>query len=115
MPWIVGIDEAGYGPNLGPLVMTAAAVRIPTALGRANLWKVLEPVVRKQDGADDDRLVIDDSKLVYSPTKTIAALERSVLSTLQAWRHCLEQELSQLLDGLAPNCVSALAEEVWYE
>jgi len=20
-PWVVGIDEAGYGPNLGPFVM----------------------------------------------------------------------------------------------
>ena len=21
--WVIGIDEAGYGPNLGPLVMSA--------------------------------------------------------------------------------------------
>ena len=31
MPWIVGIDEAGYGPNLGPFVMTAVASRVKGA------------------------------------------------------------------------------------
>ena len=31
MPWIVGLDEAGYGPNLGPFVMSLVAFRVPDA------------------------------------------------------------------------------------
>ena len=29
MPWHIGIDEAGYGPNMGPLLQTAVGVRFP--------------------------------------------------------------------------------------
>ena len=36
MPWIIGIDEAGYGPPLGPLVMTAVACRVPDGAADAD-------------------------------------------------------------------------------
>ena len=38
MPWIVGVDEAGYGPNLGPFVMTSVACRVDDALADSCLW-----------------------------------------------------------------------------
>ena len=44
MPWVVGIDEAGYGPNLGPLVQAVA--------GRA---EELRPVARRNRRGDDLR------------------------------------------------------------
>ena len=40
MAWIIGIDEAGYGPNLGPFVMTATACRVPDNLGHFDLWRL---------------------------------------------------------------------------
>ena len=45
MPWLIGIDEAGYGPNLGPFVMSATLFQVPDGQGH-NLWKPLRPAVR---------------------------------------------------------------------
>ncbi len=68
MAWIVGIDEAGYGPNLGPFVMSAVAFRIPGADANADLWSILSAAVRRPgNGGADRRIVVGDSKLVYSP------------------------------------------------
>src|SRR5438067_3282967 len=81
MSWIIGIDEAGYGPNLGPLVMTAVACRVPDDLGCPNLWQLLGRVVRQAaDDAEegDGRVLVDDSKLLYSTTRGLAELERGV-------------------------------------
>ena len=44
MAWIVGIDEAGYGPNLGPLVMTVVACQVQADAGDACLWRLLRSV-----------------------------------------------------------------------
>src|SRR5262245_778085 len=82
MPWIIGIDEAGYGPNLGPFVMTAVACRVPPRLVGADLWDILRNAVRRAGEADDGRILIADSKLVYTPVRGLHGLETGVLATL---------------------------------
>ncbi|MBA4062375.1 MAG: hypothetical protein C0501_01465 [Isosphaera sp.] len=76
MPWVVGIDEAGYGPNLGPLVQAAVALHLPDDDPAG--WETLRPVVRRCGEKADGRLLIDDSKKVYT-RGGLAALERTVL------------------------------------
>src|SRR5947209_2181627 len=77
--WVVGIDEAGYGPNLGPLVQAAVGLRLPDHDPAG--WETLKAVVRRAHEKDDGRLLIDDSKKVHT-RGGVKALQRGVMSTL---------------------------------
>lgn len=77
MSWIIGIDEAGYGPNLGPFTMSSACFSIPDGVD-ADLWKTLRNAVKRAAGKADGRLIVDDSKEVYSPKAGISVLEKQL-------------------------------------
>lgn len=106
--WVVGIDEAGYGPNLGPLVQAAVAVRFPEHDPAG--WDTLKPVVRRCHEKADGRLLIDDSKKVYT-RHGLPGLERGVLSLLSPDTNDLTCLTSTML--MAP-CVEPLLGEPWY-
>lgn len=77
--WSVGVDEAGYGPNLGPLMVAATAWRGPAD---ADLRGALEGVVTDTALVDDGRLLVADSKLAYKPGAGLAPLEQAVYAAL---------------------------------
>jgi ribonuclease HII len=118
MAWLVGIDEAGYGPNLGPLVMTLVACRVADESDDADLWDAFKACVRRHREPDDGRLVVADSKLVYSSGKGLTNLEKTALACL---RGALLAEagtdpfcLDQLLAALAPDTLADVRQEAWY-
>jgi ribonuclease HII len=113
MTWIVGIDEAGYGPNLGPLVITAVACRLPEELVAVSLWRRLRQAVRRRR-LEDERLYIADSKEVYSPARGLDDLERGVLATLALQPPQGGLLLRQLLEHLCPTRHHELQPEPWY-
>jgi len=85
MALVVGIDEAGYGPHLGPLVVAAAAIEFPgDALPYPDLWDALRDHVHKRPGGANGRVVICDSKVAYTSRGNLAILERTVLGFLAA-------------------------------
>lgn len=78
MGLVIGMDEAGYGPNLGPLVITATVWRVPGNPRQTDFWKSLESVVSQTSSKRPDRIHVADSKEVYSPSRGLLPLERSI-------------------------------------
>jgi ribonuclease HII len=112
LPWIIGIDEAGYGPNLGPLVMSAVACRLPEDAGELDLWELLKTGVRRHGDEDDGRAVVADSKLVFSQARGLAELERGVWAT-----SAFDQSpanLSRFVNWAAADAEEELRREFWF-
>jgi hypothetical protein len=80
---LIGMDEAGYGPNLGPLVVTVTAWDVPGNPREFDLAEAMSDVVESSPTRGGNRLHIADSKQVYSPSRGIASLERSVVCALK--------------------------------
>lgn len=81
---LIGTDEAGYGPNLGPLVVVATAWSLPEGLNPHELWQSLAGVLTNQYRTHDRRLYVADSKAVYSAGDGLESLEVPVLAFLQS-------------------------------
>jgi ribonuclease HII len=113
---LAGIDEAGYGPLLGPLVVGCCAFEIdaPPDGDLPCLWKILKKVVGKTRSKTGKRIHINDSKLVYQPGPAgLKELEKGIL-TLVASAGGDYADLSALLAHVAGHVVPQLGEYNWY-
>lgn len=97
MAILIGVDEAGYGPNYGPLAIAATAWHVeqsPRAAGFIppvvspppvpDLYKLLKKSVVRSPQECSKRLAIADSKQLYKPGLGLRQLERGVLAALVA-------------------------------
>ena len=111
MALLIGTDEAGYGPNLGPLVISATAWHVPDELGDTDLFDVLGSAISRE--SSEGRIAIADSKMLYKPGQGLAALERGVLASLAASGH-VAQRWRDLWPALCPTVDSLLDDVPWY-
>ncbi|MCC6422880.1 MAG: hypothetical protein IT447_05325 [Phycisphaerales bacterium] len=113
---LAGIDEAGYGPLLGPLVVGCCAFELPgePADELPCLWHALRGVVSKNRLKSGRRLHVNDSKLVYSSSGGLKELERSVLSIFAATVDWCDG-LDDFLHHIAPDITTELRTYPWYQ
>ena len=116
MPYLIGTDEAGYGPFLGPLVIATSVWRVPDFE-----IDLAERFQAKGAGSDAAPLelpvVIDDSKRVFQRGRGLGSLEQTVLpalaTTLPAGKHA--SGWRDLWKELAPGSERALDQLPWYQ
>lgn len=111
MPLLVGIDEAGYGPTLGPLVVGATLWR--SGKPGIDCWKALSRAVAREGGREESRLVVGDSKAVFDRKRGICTLERSVLAFARC-ADCYAGTLGEMLERLGCPAQDLAGFVPWY-
>jgi hypothetical protein len=110
MRW-VGVDEAGYGPNLGPLVMTAVIAGGPGERP-PDIWNDLGPRVSRA-GGPAVALWVDDSKRIYRARHGADRLEAACLAVVDAAGRPRPATLSALLSALDAGTRAEAELDLW--
>jgi len=117
-----GIDEAGYGPLLGPLCVGLSVFRIDAwneGDAAPDLWALLSRALCREAADKAHRIAINDSKKLKLANSSVRRhplhhLERGVLAALYAQdAHPFDDALSTDLDFFRAITASS-AGECWY-
>ena len=117
MGHLIGTDEAGYGPNLGPLVISATAWISPDGVGVEELFcrlaRVIASEVRHVRAANGPCVAMADSKALYGSGKGLRHLERGLWAALRLLGHRL-RTWRDVWIALAPDAVGTMSSIPWY-
>jgi len=112
---VAGVDEAGFGPLLGPLTIGYSAFRVVP--GREDLWKALSRTVSRDKTKDKNRIVVHDSKEVFARNpRGRQRLETTALTFLALLRpdRTPPPDARWMLDGALRPDAAWLERHPWY-
>ncbi|MCA8999772.1 MAG: hypothetical protein KDA80_22440 [Planctomycetaceae bacterium] len=98
----IGMDEAGYGPNLGPLVVTATVWETPGPPAECDFYELLCDVLSADGRHRSTRLHVADSKQVNTGKDGLLALETAALAIMACQ--------GGAIDSFSQLCASLLKE-----
>jgi len=107
MPFLAGIDEVGYGPKLGPLIVTATLFEIPEA--GIDLWRTLGIPRDPVRGG----IAVCDSKRLYHPPD-VSPLELTTLAFWRARESSCETTFLEFIEGHGLAGLDGIRECPWY-
>ncbi len=112
MIYQIGTDEAGYGPNLGPLTITGTLWQL--ADDSHDLYQQLDSVITSQRSeVSAKRMIFADSKKVYV-SGALRQLELPVLAALSAVLGHTPSNWQQLLIALTtPDALQTTCRQPW--
>ena len=114
MAFLIGTDEAGYGPNLGPLVVSISVWRVPDCDLNCDLYdKLKDAVSDKVDRNSGGRIAVADSKKLFQPSHGLQHLESGVLTALGCLGATPDTWLS-VWKRLAANVTEQFPDILWY-
>jgi len=123
----IGTDEAGYGPTLGPLVITATVWQSTDALLPDHWYDSLAPYVTSsrrtcshrseydhpKTNQECDPIVVTDSKKIYHSGHGLKDLERAALSLVGLAKR-VPKDWHELIEYLAPGTLSGFSTLPWF-
>jgi ribonuclease HII len=110
---LIATDEAGYGPKLGPLIITGTAWEVQGHPDRDSLDRLFQPL-REPHLCGEISVVVDDSKAVFKPSSGLAGLH-AVVSACMHWCKRPENSLLPALPWLAGMDLESIRSTPWLE
>lgn len=110
---LIATDEAGYGPKLGPLIITGTAWEVQGHPDRESLDRLFLPL-REPQFCGEIPVVVDDSKAVFKPSGGLAGLH-AVVSACMHWCKRPEKSFLSALPYMVDEDLPAIRGTPWLE